>query len=347
MKHLSLREEDYGALLPYVKDETITDINWNGKSLWIDDFEGRYQVDDTLDELFVSVFCQKLSNLVNENFNKYYPLLEAETEKLRISVVHDSVTNTGYSISIRKTPPIRKITQESILEGYCSQELDDFMQACVKARMSVIVCGIPGCGKTEYIKYLTQFIDPKQRVITVEDNLELRYASINPKHDCVEFKVDDDFTYSDAIKTSLRQRPDWILLSEARSREVKYLLESSSTGTGCMTTIHVDTVENIPERIMNMLGKQGEEMENTIYSFFHVGILIRRMEIEHKIVRQIYEVCLFDREKGLNKVHMLYRDGRFLTRKIPISFIRKFKENKIENPLYKGNKNKGINHEDK
>ncbi|WP_249029099.1 ATPase, T2SS/T4P/T4SS family [Tannockella kyphosi] len=345
MKYLHLRKEDYGDLLPYIEDEGITDINWNGHHLWIDDECGRYSVDDKLNETFVSVFCQKLSNLVNENFNKYYPLLEAETDRLRISVVHDSVTNTGYSISIRKTPPVRKITKESIQNGYCTKELDDFMQACIKSRMSVIVCGIPGSGKTEYVKYLTQFISSTQRVITIEDNLELRYASINPGHDCVEFKVDEDFTYSAAIKTSLRQRPDWILLSEARSREVQYLLESSSTGTGCITTIHVDTAQNIPERIMNMLGKQGEDMENTIYSFFHIGVLVRRTQENNSTVRQIYEVCLFDREQGENKVVMLYRDGKFLTRKIPISFVRKFKENKVENPLYKGgrkNENKVI-----
>lgn len=336
MKYLAVQDEDYGPLLPFIKDENITDINWNGKALWIDDIEkGRYYVDAKLSNKFISIFCQKISNAVNESFNKYYPLLEAETDTLRISIVHETVTNTGYSISIRKTPPVRKISKETIENGYCDLELDLFMQSCIKAGISIVVCGIPGTGKTEYIKYLTQYIDKKQRVITVEDNLELRYSLINPGHDCVELKVDTDFTYGQAIKTSLRQRPDWIVLSEARSREVQYLLESGSVGTGCMTTIHTDRATNIPDRIMNMLGANNGDKENNIYTFFQVGVLIVKKEVDGKIIRRVQEVSLFDREEGVNKIKVLYRDGAFLSRKIPISIVRKFKQYGIENPLLK------------
>lgn len=339
MKYLTIVNEDFGPLLPFIVDANITDINWNGKDLWIDDVEkGRYLIPVKLDNKFISVFCQKISNAVNENFNKYYPLLEAETDNLRISIVHETVTNTGYSISIRKTPPIRKISKETIESGYCDDELDVFMQSCVKAGISIIVCGIPGTGKTEYIKYLTQYIDKKQRVITVEDNLELRYSLINPNHDCVELKVDSDFSYGQAIKTSLRQRPDWIVLSEARSREVQFLIESGSVGTGCMTTIHTDRATNIPDRIMNMLGTNSLDKENNIYTFFQVGVLIVKKELNGKIIRKVQEVCLFDREDGQNKIKVLYRDGLFLSRKIPISIVRKFKQHSIENPL---NKKKG------
>ncbi len=337
MKYLTIHDNDFGLLEPYIIDENVTDINWNGKALWIDDIcNGRYCSDIKLDNQFVSVLSQKISNSVNENFNKYYPLLEAETNNLRVSIVHDTVTNTGYSLSIRKTPPVRRITTQSIQEGYCSLLLNEFMKACIEAKLSVIVCGVPGTGKTEYVKYLTKYIKQYHRVITVEDNLELRFSIINPNHDCIELKVDDDFTYKQAIKTSLRQRPDWIILSEARSREVAYLLESATIGTGCITTIHAPSVKMIPERIMSMLGRKQASDKDTIFTAFDVGVLIQRVIVNNTIVRRIEEVCLFDRSNGKNSTWVLYRNGKFVQYRIPKNFSQRLIEAGVENPLEKG-----------
>lgn len=335
MEYLKIQDSDYGALLPFIKNKQITDINWNGKALWVDDLEnGRYKVDVQLNKEFIEVFSKKISNSVNRNFNKYEPLLEAETEELRISILHEKVTNTGRSISIRKTPATRRINkQKAIQDGYCTAMMDTFMQACIQAGMSIIVCGVPGTGKTEYIKYLTQYINKEQRVITVEDNLEIRYSKINPESDSLELKVDEDFTYAKAIKASLRQRPDWIVLSEARGREVKYLLESTSTGTGCMTTLHTDTVTKIPDRIINMMGSEGKEKEDTIYSFFNVGVLVTRCIEKDKITRKISQICIFDREKDINKMQMIYADGKVMNTKLPYNFMYRFKEHGIKNPF--------------
>lgn len=335
MKYLEIKDTDYGPLLPFIQDENITDINWNGRTLWIDHLEkGRYAVEVTLDIDFIRLFSQKISNSVNENFNKFKPLLEAETDALRISILHESVTNTGYSLSIRKTPAKRRITRKQALaDKYCNQKIDAFMEACIKAHMSIIICGTPGTGKTEYLKYLTQYIPCNERVITVEDNLEIRYQKINPKSDALELKVDNDFTYGAAIKASLRQRPDWILLSEARGREVKYLLESTSTGTGSMTTLHTDTVRKIPDRIKNMMGKEGQDKEDTIYSFFNVGVLITRTIHNNKITRKIAQVCLFDHDEKQNRVQMIYENGRFINTKLPNNILYRFKEYQVKNPL--------------
>lgn len=115
-------------------------------------------------------------------------------------------------------------------------------------------------GKTELVKYLTNYIFPRDRVITIEDTMEIHYSSINPNKDCVELKVDDTvFTYTDAIKSCLRLLPQWILLSEARSKEVQYLLESISTGAKCITTIHTDDMRKVPKRVVNMMG----DMDNS------------------------------------------------------------------------------------
>ncbi len=340
MKYFTIHDSDFGDLEQYVIDENVTDINWNGKALWIDDLvKGRFCSKVILQNQFVSVLSQKISNSVNENFNKYYPLLEAETNKLRISIVHDAVTNTGYSLSIRKTPPIRRITKQSIYKGYCHPLLDKFMQACIKAKLSVIVSGTPGTGKTEYVKYLSQFIKEHHRVITIEDNLELRFSTINPYHDCVEFKVDENFNYEQAIKTSLRQRPDWIILSEARSREVEFLLESTTIGTGCITTIHAANTKSIPDRIISMLGRMRSGDKNVIFEAFDIGVLITRRIFDDKIERFIDEVCIYDRHLGKNNMFLIYKQGKFLHKTLPANFIKKFQQHNVDNPLLGGENN--------
>lgn len=340
MKELKIQDEIFGPLLPYIEEDNITDINWNGSQLWLDDLKkGRYCNDGLqLDEKFINSFTNRIANLMSENFNKFRPLLEAETDGLRISILHEDVAKTGRSISIRKTPAKRRINRSSMLDtGYCTEELDNFMNNAIKAKCNVVIAGIPGVGKTEYLKTLTAYIPPTDRAITVEDNLEIRYKAINPGRDVVEIKVDDDFSYPNAIKTSLRQRPDWILMSEARSVEVKYLLESMSVGTNCITTIHTDDVHKIPQRIQNMMpaGENSEKTETDVYSFLNIGVVINRQIKEDSITRRIYQAAIFciNEDTGQKEIHLLYEDGKLLLDTLPSELERKFKAVGIKNPF--------------
>ena len=129
MRKLSLPDRAFGDLLKYILDDNITDINWS-RELWINHLEkGRYKVNYLkLDDFFIKQFYTRISNLMNVQFNQNNPLLEAETENLRISILHDSVTNTGISISIRKTPAIRRINKDRLIsEEYCTEEIDAFI----------------------------------------------------------------------------------------------------------------------------------------------------------------------------------------------------------------------------
>ena len=112
MRKLSLPDRAFGQLLKYINDDDITDINWS-RNLWVNHLKkGRYKIENfVLDDAFIQQFYTRISNLMNVQFNKNNPLLEAETENLRISILHDSVTNTGISISIRKTPAVRRINR--------------------------------------------------------------------------------------------------------------------------------------------------------------------------------------------------------------------------------------------
>lgn len=337
-----LREENYGELLPFVKDINITDINWNGFQLWVDDIKkGRYLVEDVkLSNDFIEAFSIRVSNVVSKPFNKYNSTLEAETEDLRITILHESASRTGRAISIRKTPAVKRINfAESIRNGsYCSPEVANIMSNSVKGKMNIVVVGLPGVGKTELVKFLTNYIFPYDRVITVEDTLEIHYKDINPGKDCLELKVNGDlFSYSEAIKVSLRLLPQWILLSEARSKEVKYLVESVSTGAKCMTTLHTDDVRKIPDRIVNMVGEteDKESMLNSVYAFFDIGILIGKKHNKDTggIDRWVEQICFFDRTDGKNSIVMLVEHGKLTGNKFSDELMGRFKVAGIEDPF--------------
>ena len=131
------------------------------------------------------------------------------------------------------------------------------------------------------------------------------------------------------------------MLSEARSKEVKYLLESWSTGVRGMTTLHTSDVRNIPDRILNMLENRvdADRLENDVYQALDVGILIRKKNIGDKTFRYIDQVCFFSREKDKNEITMVVKNGTLLinpdntVNRIPITVIQKFEQYNIKNPF--------------
>lgn len=338
-----LGKEYFGPLWKFITNEEITDVDYNGRELWLTNiYNERYRVsqpyvDEYLSTAFVEQFTQRIANVVSRQFNKMCPELEAETSELRVTILHESIARSGRSISIRKTPPIIRLDAKRALDGnYCSKSVLALLINCVKAQMNFIFCGMPGIGKTECVKFFSGFISGNDRVITIEDTMELRYAATNPGKDCIELRVDNEvFEYADAIKASLRLNPKWIMLSEARSKEVKYLLESWSTGVCGMTTIHTDDVRNIPDRILNMLESRvdADRLENDIYQAVDVGILIRKRRGEdNRVYRYIDQVCFFLREKGKNHVAMLVQDGSLVKKELPASVQARLLRVQIEDP---------------
>ena len=333
---LALKDDDFGLILPYVKNDNITDINYNGEDLWINDLEkGRYKVENSgITDLWIAQFAQKLSNNMKVQFNKSQPFLEAETDMLRISIIHKDVTATGYSVSIRKTPPVRRLSYDKMIQDkYCEDNLEVFLANAVKCGFNIIVCGLPGTGKTELVKYLTKYIPPYEKTITIEDNLEIRYRAINPGKDCVEMKVSDLMSYDQAIKLSMRQLPTWVLIAETRGKEVTELIKALSTGTHCLTTLHTDSVRKVPERMRNM---SPDVNVNDIYMFIDIAVQVKSFVKEgQKIRRKITEVALIyhNVETGENKVIMLYENGKFTNNDIPSDMMYQFWNGGIKKPF--------------
>jgi len=127
------------------------------------------------------------------------------------------------------------------------------------------------------------------------------------------------------------------MLSEARSIEVTSLLEQWSTGVNGFTTIHLDDLRKLPDRIQNMMDNvnDADRMENRIYRYVNVGILIRRVEEpDGRIHRFIEQLCFYARENHKNKIYMIVKDGEIVSKDIPEDILKRFSYAKIKNPFY-------------
>lgn len=342
---LALSPEYYGPFWKYVEDPEITDCDFNGSDLWITDAHGRRTKIENhgITDLFVKEFSQRVANHESKQFNKMEPLLEAETGTLRISILHESVTMSGRSICLRKTLPQVRITEKKMIsEGYLPREIINLLVNCVDAKMNFVIGGEPGAGKTEFAKYISQFIPASQRVITIEDSPEWHYRELNPGKDCVEMqiipgtdKTAEIFSYAKAIKTCLRQNPKWIMLSEARSVEVKFLLESWTTGVNGITTIHTDDIRNIPSRMLNMMANRddAERLNNDIYEFANVVMIVRRKQMaDGTAKRYIDQMGFLYGDKGRNNCHFIVKNGEVVDHRLPAQIAYKLQRAEVENP---------------
>lgn len=342
MENFLENQENFGALLPFIVDDSITDVDWNGRQLWLttNTNERRLVGKTEVNESFIRRFAQRIANLNGCQFNKLNPVLEAETEDLRISILHDCRATTGLSCCIRKTPPQNRITSKKAVEtNYCEEKLLHLLANCVKAHMNIVICGEPKAGKTELAKYLSMFIPEEERVYTIEDVQEWHYAQLKPQADCVQIRIGEGFSYTDAIRASLKQNPRWLCITETRGNEVRELIKGFSTGVSGMTTLHTDDVTKVPGRMVNMVEDDIDmvRFENNVYEFIDVAVLVTiHMDGAGRRFRRISQVGFFTRDLHREKgtCHVIYSEGRFVTDFLPPEIQRKMSEAKVENPFF-------------
>lgn len=288
----------FDVIQEFINDQNITDINYNGKDLWIDHLhKGRIFYESFSEyEIFINL-CIRFSNTVNLPFNHHHPLLESDFNDLRISMIHPSVSGR-LSLSIRKTPSIMRINETGIIKNkYISKSGLKFLKYIVQSRCNIMISGMPGAGKTELLKFLTSYIPDYERVISIEDSYEVRYQELHPNRDCVTLKINERFNYEDAIKASLRQRPNWILVSEIRGREVKDLLSSIATGTHLISTIHAKDAYEIPNRMLNMIPNidlSSKQVLSHLHDVLDIGIHIDVQVSDMGIKRFIREIICYE-----------------------------------------------------
>lgn len=303
---------DFGSLDAYLKNDDVTDISYtNNGQLWIKTLsKGIYREEnkDVTNALMEKIAFQ-CSNIMGKTFNSASPFLDAEGSEIRLNFVHDSVAKNGIACVIRKTPAKIRLQKEKILaDNYISLDVHELLMKAIQGHCNIIVCGETGSGKTEFVKYLASKIRENEKIITVEDTLELHLDKIFPERDIVSMKTNNIVSYSDILVTCMRQNPKWILLSEVRSAEAVMAVRNSiSSGHYILSTIHADKAASIPNRMYSLLetNQDIEQFLKSIYRYIQLGIYIRGYQDPKtkSFRREIAEVTEFYVDEDNNAVY--------------------------------------------
>ncbi len=307
---------DFGPLARFLNDDDITDVSYtNNGQLWLKSLSKgvyRAEVQDVTNAIIEKLAFQ-CSNMMGKTFNMAHPFLDAESAELRLNFVHDSIARNGIAMLMRKTPAKIRLKKEKILEEkYITEEIHDFLIRCVEGHCNILISGETGSGKTEFLKYLASHTKDNEKLITIEDTLELHLDKIFPQRDIVAMKTNNIASYSEILVTCMRQNPKWILLSEVRSAEaVTAVRNSISSGHNILSTIHADKASSIPLRMYSLLETNIDvnQFLKTIYRYIQLGICVRGRysAIEKRFVREICEVTEFfvddNNEIGTNTIY--------------------------------------------
>lgn len=308
---------DFGGLKEYIENDDITDISYsNNGQLWLRSLsKGSYRIEvEGVNNQFVEKLAFQCANIVGKVFNMAHPFLDAESAELRMNFIHSSIARNGIAMVIRKTPAKIRLEKERLLEDkYITIDIHDFLIKCVEGHCNIIVSGETGAGKTEFVKYLAAHTKANEKLITIEDTLELHLDRIFPHRDIVAIKTNNIASYSDVLVTCMRQNPRWILLSEVRSAEaVTAVRNSISSGHNIISTIHSDKAESIPHRMYSLLETNidVDQFLKTIYRYIQIGVHIRaRQNPETKrMERTIAEVTeFFVTDTGEPRHNIIYK----------------------------------------
>lgn len=351
---------DFGLFKPLIDNDDITDISYcNHGQIWIRSLaEGSKRVEiEGLDDAFVEKLAFQCSNVMGTTFNNAKPFLDAESTELRLNFVHDSIATNGIAVVIRKTPAKIRLSRDKLIsEDYFTANIHDILMKCVEGHCNIMVSGETGSGKTEFVKYLASHTKDDEKIITIEDTLELHLDKIFPHRDIVAMKTNNVASYSEVLVTCMRQNPKWILLSEVRSAEaVTAVRNSISSGHNILSTIHADKASAIPYRMYSLLESDidVDQFLNTIYRYIQLGVHIKGYYSKEygKFHREVDEVVEFYVDND-NKPqsHILYQKtfGKAPVQNVPSDHLREYLENQnifIDNLFTKGDSMRSIDNE--
>ncbi|MBQ8471913.1 MAG: CpaF family protein [Bacilli bacterium] len=313
---------DFGVLKTYLDDDNITDISYsNNGQVWLKSIDkGVYRVDNPgINNELMEKIAFQCANIMGKTFNMASPLLDSESSELRMNFIHDSIARNGIAAVFRKTPAKIRLKKEKIIEEkYITLGIHDFLIECVRGHCNIIVSGETGSGKTELVKYLASHTKENEKIITIEDTLELHLDTIFPQRDIVSMKTNNIASYSEVLVGCMRQNPKWILLSEVRSAEaVTAVRNSISSGHNILSTIHADKASSIPYRMYSLLESNidVEQFMSTIYRYIQLGVHVRARYDKQsgKFMREVCEVCEFfvdhDNKPDFNVIYRKNVDG--------------------------------------
>ena len=338
---------DFGPLFQLMNDPSITEIMVNGPSKIF--IESRGTLKSTplsfKDEYALLQLFHTIADYLGKELNDQNLTLDGRLpDGSRVNLVMPPVAVNGPSMTIRKFSPLT-LTYENLLSaGMLDERMAYFLHCCVSARINLVVSGGTGSGKTTLLNVLTSFIEPHERVITIEDTAELKINIPNLVR--LEAKPGNmrdvaPVTIRNLAVNALRMRPDRIIVGECRGAEALDMLFAMNTGhEGSMTTVHSNTARDAIRRIEAMVLLAGSELPlRTIREYVSNAIQLvvnvqRGQDGKRRIVEMI-EVAGMEGEVITTQEIFRFnpKENAFTTPGFVPRFIQKFQSRGIQFPM--------------
>ena len=306
----------YGLLQRLLSDPAVNEIMVNGPDMiFIEKNRELMQVDDTFTsaeelEEIIRMFAAD----VHREINEASPIVDARLPSgYRVNGVLKTVALNGPILTIRKFREKEIEMEDLISYGSISRECADDLRALVRSGYNIFISGGTSSGKTTFLNALTASIDPRERVIIIEDSAELQITHLSNKVQ-MECRAANsigkgEVTMERLIRTSLRMRPDRIIVGEVRGREVVDMIQAMNTGhDGSMSTGHGNSIRGMLNRLETMYLTDSQvsvsSVRNQIANAVDIFVHLRRDADGRRRTSEVAEMTGFDGEEYI--VNYLY-----------------------------------------
>jgi pilus assembly protein CpaF len=278
-----------GPLQPLMSDPSITDILVNGPSTVYVERRGQLELTDIAfsDEAHLRHIVQRIVGQAGRRVDETSPMVDSRLpDGSRVNAIIPPLALDGAMLSIRRfgVRPIR--AADLVASRSMPQEVLDFLSACIRGRLNMVISGGTGSGKTTLLNALSAFIPEGERLISIEDAAELRLQQrhvgrLETRPNNVEGV--GEITTRDLVRNALRMRPDRIIIGECRGPEALDMLQAMNTGhEGSLTTVHANDTREALGRLEIMVGMAGFDLpqwviRRQIASAIHLVVQVSRL----------------------------------------------------------------------
>lgn len=306
-----------GILDSIIHDDTITEVMINGPDHVFIEQNGKVRrISDTFEnEQKLEDIIQRVVGMAGREVNQANPIVDTRLpDGSRVNVVLPPISLKGAIVTIRKFSKEPMTIAKLIEYGSITQEIADVLEILVKAKYNIFICGGTGSGKTTFLNAVSHFIPKDERIITIEDSAELQIEGLD---NLVSLETRNAntagvgaVTIRDLIRSSLRMRPERIIVGEVRGAEALDMLQAMNTGhDGSLSTGHANSTKDMLSRLETMVltGAEGlplDAVRQQIASAIDIIIHLSRLRDRSRKTMEITEVTGY--ENGQIQLNPLY-----------------------------------------
>ena len=257
----------FGPLEPLLHDESITEVMVNGADHVYIERGGKIQRIDSyfLNDEHVMRIIDRIITPMGRRIDETSPRVDARLpDGSRVNAIVEPLSLVGPVITVRKFAAKPYTVADLVRFGTATQEMFDFLQACIEARLNLFVSGGTGSGKTTTLNVLSSFIPNDERIVTIEDAAELQLRQdhvITLESRPPNLEGEGEITIRHLLKNAMHMRPDRVVVGECRSGEALDMLQAMTTGhDGSLSTGHANSPKDMLRRLETMILMTGYEL---------------------------------------------------------------------------------------